>query len=400
MTTTPKYKNATLLVEKTGMWRLVWYNTNPATGQLERVRKTCDLNRIANLKERRSTATLYIQLINEALKNGYNDFLSPEENAASLGVSLDPLQKKTTLLEPEISVSAAVDKAIKMRCLGMADRTTGTYRSFGRTFTEWLKTNNLETLPVSQFTSEHYQDYLFHKSEQGHGNRNINDHTNFFKTTFEVIRKKMKLIKENPISDIDYLPERESTRFEPLTESEIQLIVPALIVYSPRYYLFTRFIAHEYIRPWHIARLKARDVVYDKDYIKVADETTKNKKSRQKQLLQPIKAMLMEMDYDKLPGNYYLFGRNFEPSEVLYQNLSIRAAEIWKNIVIDGLGIEKKMYALKHTSSQYFVNANENADLKFLQQQMEHHSLTQTEIYLQDKVYKKIDEANVNLLKY
>ncbi len=242
---------------------------------------------------------------------------------------------------------------------------------------------------------------MYYKAAQGHGNRNINDYTDFFKTTFEAIRRKLKLIKENPLTETDYLPEKESTRFEPLTAEEIERIVPALQAHNPRFYLYTRFIAYQFIRPWHIARLKAGDIDYTKDCIHVADDTTKNRKSRYRQLLQPVKAMLQPQGCHTLPQDYYLFSSaDFAPGKQLYQNLSIRAAETWKRIVIDGLGINKKMYALKHTSSQYFVNENDNADLKFLQQHMEHHSISQTEIYLQNKIVKRIDETTVKMLDY
>jgi integrase len=397
-----KYKNATLSVEHTGMWRFSWYNTNPGTGQLERVRKTLDINRIEDLRQRRAKANEYIQLLNEALRRGYNFFNSVETNAALPGLR-DLVQNEVAVLQPEpqITVLAALEKALKIRCLGKAHRTTGTYRSFVAVFTTWLQDNGLAMLDITSFTGEHWHEFMFYKSSLGHGNRNINDYTNFFKTTFDVVRKKMKLIKENPLAEVDYLPEKESTLFEPLTQEEIERIVPALIEFNPRFYLYTRFIAYEFIRPWHIARLKAGDITYSKDHIHVADETTKNRRSTYKQLLQPIKAMLQEMGYDNLPGTYYLFSdKNFEPGNRLYQNLSIRAAEHWKRIVIDGLGINKKMYALKHTSSQYYVNENDKADMNFLQHHMEHHSLTQTEIYLQGRVSKKIDEGKTNFIKY
>ncbi len=396
MTQYANHKNATLSVEHTGMWRISWWETNPATLELERIRKTFKLNRIKDLGERKKKADEIIQTINSLLDLGWNSFQSPEDNLKVAGIANIPGAEPP----PVVTVVSALERALKIRTLGVALRTASTYRSFVKSLSKWLAENNLTALPIADFTSEHFMEYLFAKSGAGHGNRNLNDHTNFFKTTFEVIRKKLKLISDNPVSEIDYLPESESKLFEPLTDAEIQKIVPALVAYSPRYYLFTRFIPHQYIRPWHIARLKASDIVYTKDYISVSGDSTKNKKNRQKQLMSSIKDMLIEMQYNTLPGDYYLFGKNFEPSPQLYKSLSIRAAEIWKEIVIDGLGINKKMYALKHTSSQYFVNENDNADLKFLQQQMEHHSLTQTEIYLQDKVFKKIDETKTNTFAY
>lgn len=401
MTLQPNYKYATLTIEKSGMWRICWYNTHPLSGKLQRVRKTFDLNRIEDLKIRKETAKQVIKYVNQALEHGYNDFLTPEENASLPFVASilnsekrDPVQQKTTVL-------AALERTQQIRCIGRAERTVQTYRSYMKVFSSWLESQNLLYLPVDEFTSEHFQEFILFKAAKGDRGSNINDYTSYFKTSFEHIKRKLKLLPSNPLEEIDLLPEQDSTTFAPLTQEELEIIVPALIEYNPRFYLYTRFIPYEFIRPYHIARLRAGDIAYSLNHIHVTEKTSKSKKNRYKQLLQPIKDMLQSMEYDKVPKHYYLFSNlQFEPGEKLYPSLSIRAAEIWKRIVIDGLGINKKMYALKHTSSQYYMNSNDNADMKFLQLHMEHHSITQTEVYLQDKVYKRIDEGKTKFIDF
>jgi len=92
--------------------------------------------------------------------------------------------------------------------------------------------------------------------------------------------------------------------------------------------------------------------------------------------------------------------QKFWLSTKLYPTLSIRAAELWKKLVIDGLKIQKQMYALKHTSAQYFVNNNAQIDIYFLRQQMEHSTANETEIYLQQNVKKRVKDKDINLLKF
>ncbi len=395
------YQNATLSIEKT-MWRICWYNTNPNTGKLERVRRTFNLNRIKDLQERQRVANDLIYHINHLLAAGYNDFLTPDQNAKLLGPELVQVENTEVAdSKPVVTIVSALEKALRIRVLGKAKRTEGVYRSFVNQFTKWLNDNDLHRNAVETFTAEHWHEFMYYKAECGSGNRNINDYINFFKTTFEFIRKKLKYITENPLTDIDFLPEKDSTLFAPITIDEIERIVPALKAYNPRFYLYTKFIAYEFIRPRHAVRLKAGDIDYKKNTIHVSGETTKNRKSRYKQLLEPVKEMLLDFGYDNLPADTYLFSdTDFMPGKVLQENLSIRAAETWRKVVIEGLGINKKMYALKHTSSQYFVNENANADLKFLQHHMEHHSFAQTEIYLQDKIHKTIDLEKTNFIKY
>lgn len=395
-----QYKEATLFVPNEGAsaWFVIWYNFNPATQCLERVRKTFKLNRIADLKLRREKGLVICAIINRLLRNGYNIFTyksAAAESAQQPEQSAIAAPKKRTEV---VSLEVAINRALRKRVLGKEERTVQTYRSFVKVFTSWASEMQLNTMPVAEFTDELFNDYLYYKNELGHGNRNLNDHLNFFKTTFDFIRK-MKMIQVNPLTDLEYLTENESTLFESLTEEEVQRIVPVLINYSPRYYMYTKFIPYEMIRPRHIARLQSSQFNYQKGWINLTPETTKNKKVTRKELLPDMRNALIDMDYHTIPGNWYLFGKNFEPSPDLYPRLSITAAEVWRKLVIDGLGINKKMYALKATSSQYIANENEKFDLKALQHHMEHHSMAMTEIYLQGKVVKKLPKGT-KLLRY
>ena len=377
------------LSEESGTWRIFWYNRN-TDGQLTRVRKTFELNRIADLTTRRAKAGKYIALINEALAAGWNYF-------TDLDITQPKKSVRTT--QPVITVAAAVAQAQRLRAIGVSGRTLSSYNSNANTFTAWLALCGLATQPVTAFTTLHFYDYIHHKKSLGHGNANINEQCIYLKSLFKIMADKLHLITTNPIS-IESLPEGESTKFVPLTPDEIEKIVPALIAYNPRYYLFCKFVADEFIRPHHIARLKAGQISYGTDEITLGGDTTKSKKNTTKQLIKGMKDTLLQMECDKIPGNYYLFTKNFEPGRQLYPRLSITAAEVWKKLVIDGLGINKQLYALKHTSAQYFVNNNAQVDVYYLRQQLEHSTAAMTEIYLQKNVKKRVKDGDVNTLKF
>lgn len=384
----PDYELATLLVpEKGNTWLICWYNRHPDTHELERIRKTFDLNRVKNLKERRRLANRYISVINEALRNGYNYFIHTK-GIGSTGTTAS-----------EMSITVALGYALKQRTVGKAHRTVHSYRSFTTCLCDWLKETKRDTMPVGDFTIFHMQEYLLHKHQQGHKNRNINDHLNYFKTTFDQLRR-WKICRENPLTEMDFLPERGSSLFQPLTAEELQIVGTTLLQQDAHFYLYTKLIAYEFIRPYHVARLQRKQIDFERNILHLDAETTKNKLYTQKQLFSAIKGLLISLGMDKLPGDWYLFSKGFRPGPVLHENLSIRAAEKWRQIVIEGLGIDKKMYALKHTAAQYFVNENEHADISWLQQHMEHSSIAQTEIYLQGKVVKRTNEKKTKTIKY
>lgn len=67
-----KYVNARL-VEGATRWYVLYYQTHPSTGKLERFRETFDLNRIANLKKRRKEGKKHVK---SSIRNYQMAFLS------------------------------------------------------------------------------------------------------------------------------------------------------------------------------------------------------------------------------------------------------------------------------------------------------------------------------------
>lgn len=381
----PQYQIAYYYAPPKGTWRIYWYNRNPQTGQLQRITKTFDLNRITDKPERRRVAKEYVTMINEALRKGYNYFVD----------SLYMLDDDNGT----ISITQLIKNMLPVLTAGRKKRTVETYNSYADVFTKWLAAKKYNYIPAHQFKPAKYIEFVNYKLAAGHGNNNINDYTSFFKSLFKKAVK-LAMIDKNPLDAVDMLPIQESTLFEALTAEELARIAPALIAHNPYFYLYTKFTAHEFIRPYHTARLRVRDLQFENGLIALNNTTTKNNKVVYKQLFPDMVKLLLQLGYDKVPGHWYLFGKGFLPAEKLHASLSNRAAELWRKLVIDGLGINKKMYALKHTGAQYYLTENEHIDTGFLQKHMEHSTLNETEHYISKRAIKMIDTKNVKLLKY
>jgi integrase len=95
----------------------------------------------------------------------------------------------------------------------------------------------------------------------------------------------------------------------------------------------------------------------------------------------------------------YVFGKDFLPAEKPYNALLDKAGRLWSQYVKTDLGIDKNMYALKHTGAQLYIEKN-NPDAAWLQHQMEHSSLAQTQAYIAKLQGKKIDERGLILPDY
>jgi integrase len=124
----------------------------------------------------------------------------------------------------------------------------------------------------------------------------------------------------------------------------------------------------------------------------------KNKKGSVKQLLQPLYDILLEYGYHRLKPDDYFFSTGLRPG----QNITSpkRASVFWNEFVIKELGINKKLYAVKHTGGNNYLTDNANAvDLSWLQKQMGHSSLEETEVYVKKRTVKKLDETKVSFRK-
>lgn len=383
----PQYESAKVYKPKSGTWLFEWYNLHPKTNKLQRVRKTFNINRIKSTAERKRVAVNIVRHLNKALANGWNYFV---HELGITGEAENPYNPTTV---------DAIAIALKERKIGRKKRTQESYDSFYNIFSAWLIDNGYKDLPIKVFTHNIFSKFLQERSESGYSNRNVNDYINFYKTTFDIIVDK-EIINKNPIGKIRFLPKVESTKFKTITKEELKKIAITLKAHNINYYLATKFLADMYIRPGHWCDIKNTFIDFENETINLPGYMTKNGKNATKQLFPEVVQLLKKLKIDKLRGEWYVFGKHFEPSKKKHARLSKDASGLWNKIVIKTLGINKHLYGLKHTSATYIVNENENIDTGWLKQQMEHHSIEQTETYINERKTKQLDASKVKRIQY
>lgn len=372
-------------------WFVFWYNFNPETQQLERVRKTFNLNRIQDIDVRLAHGHMYAEMINSALKNGGNIF-APDA-PVPLHIALQPGRKQFH------TITAALEYALSRQLARVKPRSANSYNSVVQMFIRWLKKNRLDVLAPHELSPRIIQAYIDARLLKKINPKTINTHNSYLHLMYEFLRK-MGEVDINPFKNIDALPETDSELFEVLTPAELQRISQHLNAMHPDFALYTKFIYYAAIRPYHIGQYQAQQIDYENRLIQTKGTTSKNRKTQYKQLLQPLHDALLRGGRHQLRGDYYIFGKDFKPSLQRYNSLSTRAAELWKKLVIDELGINKKMYALKHTAAQMYLNNSSSPDVGWLQQQMEHSSLEETNIYVKSRKVKRVADSSIALPGY
>lgn len=379
------HEKATLYAPKgKATWLIIWSNINPATGKLERIRKTFNLNRIKDLAERKTIAYNLLAVLNEALANQWNAFTDE-------GISTP--KKLPTCIE-------VFNRAYAVKTIGNSKSSLLSFGSIANIFREWMTTEGIAGRPINTFTAATFQKYISHRADQGLGARNINAHINLVRAVFSKMVKPLGILKENPLLGFDMLQEADSDLYQLITPQELFRIRRYLQEVDPGFFLFTQFIYYGLIRPAHVAQMRRGQLDFTNDLIQVLGSNTKSKRNATKQLLQPLKVELQLAGIPDLQEDVLLFTSGFKPGSKALATLGTRATERWNELVKVDLRINKLMYALKHTFATNYINENEQPDSMWLQRQMEHSSIIETEAYISKRKAKKIDERKVNYGTY
>jgi integrase len=174
----------------------------------------------------------------------------------------------------------------------------------------------------------------------------------------------------NPAHKIKNLPVAETNKYEPYTEEEKKLIAETLFLYHYRFYVIFLIVYHTGIREKEVLALKIKDVDLANQLITIIPdleaENSKTKKIRRVPINDHLLAYLRELELNKFPSSFYVFGSPYEsgignrgkgvnhldyfkPSPVQVKRDTI--TKYWNKVVIKGLGINKYMYAAKHTGA-------------------------------------------------
>jgi integrase len=375
-----------------GVWLFEWQNINPETKNLERVRRSFGLNRIYNLKQRDSVATYICATLNHLLSQGYNSFI---HDYSEFKESVEQKQQQLFEAETKTDITEALGFALNIHSKRLrTKRSLGSYKSAANVFLADLSKNG-GLMPVQAFTVKMAMEYIDRRLKAGISPNTMNTQKDFLSKLFEVLQK-AKTIHENPFSGIDPAAEVEVKHHEALTVEELTLISENVPKWNLPYYVFLMHIFYAWMRPTHIGGLQAMQYDYKGELINITPETSKNRKSKSKQMLKPLKRGLISIGADQLDPKTFVFSHGFLPGQSRNMNITQRSNEIWNELVVKRLGINKTPYGLKHTGGQLYLKFNK-ADAGWLQRQMEHGSLKETNAYIESRETKILSEEDVKM---
>jgi integrase/recombinase XerD len=348
-------------------WYLEWYEKNPATGQLDRIRKTFSLNRIRSKSQRSLQAQrILVKITQQLLEGGYL-------------YRADGQPKATTY-----SLDQALDMALKGKLQRASRDTQNSYNSTATIFKHWLQKQGLQRKDPQSFTRRHAIAFLDHcQSVRGVGARAYNNYRTILSSLFGWMKSR-EMIHQNVWEEIARQKAPDKARRE-FTATEQAIIAQAIAAQNAGLYLALLLLYYCFIRPTEMRGLRLKDIDLERQLITVPASISKNKKTQRVTipdvLAEPLRSGLMP----QAPDYYFLFGPGLTPhprrscgkNAMNYAHRSILEDLQAKELIGDIQGLS--FYSWKDTG---LTDQAQEAGLLDLMRQARHSDPSITMIYI------------------
>ena len=380
-------------------------------GKWHSLKKREGINRIKSLKQRRKEAELLAEARLIWLQSGWNPVQDPKFQLRNIsteeGLKAMPFNK-------------AIDFALAKKDLAAKSRID--YRNQLEYVKQAAEKLGIAILPIAKVTRLHILEILTRlREDRKLSNHNYNKYRDTIRSMFTTLESWLA-VEYNPATRIDTLRTTESNKYASLDKEEKMAITALLYKQHYRFFVYIQVLYHTGIRPKEILALRIKDINLKKQVITIVPdlerENSKTKTVRLVPVSDQLLPFLIELKLDECPPDHYVFGSPFKtgmgnrgagsekwgtkeeqkktgrqgakrsdyftPSACPIKRDTV--TKLWKEIIIDGLGIHKHLYALKHTGADDKIVAG--IDLDALRDLYGHRSKYMTETYA-----KKVKEV-------
>jgi integrase len=321
-------------------WFVYWRDEN---GRMFKIR--LGINRIKSTQQRREFGRQLLAQTNETLKTG-----------------------KVELYHPAIKLLRNV---VESKKLTLRRRSWQSYLYAVNSFEKFLPDKEIKIHEIDRKLARAFIDSLVSSGQKG---KSINGVRGFLTAIFNHYGEN----HDNFINPFKGTKKQQEDIGKNIAFSEDQM-EKLWAAMDPNMKLFTRFIYFTYIRPIELLRLRVRDVRMEMRQIIIHGDQSKNKKQQSVVIPDSFLMELQDLDYGKMPGDWYLFGKGLKSGPEPYSRNSVTK---YHSKILEKLKFEKSLtlYSWKHTGVVAAYNAG--IDLYSIMRQLRHHSLDMTQIYL------------------
>lgn len=348
-------------------WYFHFSILDPITKKYKRYFERFDINRIYGATDAES----------RKLRYNYSKTIIAELNA---WLDNGNFNQAIVIKSDEKTLKSGVLLAMKYKeNKNLRQRSIQTYQNVADrfiTYTEELRVKNFELKDVTKQFMISYRDHLL---QSGISNLTVNKYVALLHSIFQELVDR-EYITINPCTNIKKLEETEGQKNIPLTRSEMDVIMEDLPKEHPRLWMFFMFIWYGMMRGQEICQLTPSMIDWVNGYIHLPGTITKTKLTRVIYLMPEFLQFLKDHEVHQIPAHHFIFSETKSLAPGKNPVLRNRVSEQWKWVVKDKLGIDKDMYAGKHTSAKIFIL--NGGSKESLQVQMGHTTIATTEVYL------------------
>lgn len=354
-------------------WLIEFYVYNANTQKLQRKQVTVPSK--LNKKERYAWASKQIESINELLRDGYHiKDPAPARKKKDEGPQVDPAFA---------TMPGALKKILEIRKPNFRYRTYTSFKTPVNRFEEFCKKYNYTDLPLNDYRQKHivqFLDYCQHTYK--FGNRSRNDYKGYLVTLLNGLVSRGYL-KQNPAEGIKkerYESVKSHVCFE---KEEMKTLLESMPLWLRTFCLV---IYYCYIRPQELRYIKVKHFDLANRQVVVPGNISKNRKALWVTIPKALLPHLQEYFAHDPDPEYYAFGKWQKPGPVpTGKGYALDKYNKYRDAL--QISKEKHLYSFKHTGNRDAYLAG--VDIKSLQMQNRHHSLSETDKYLQELGLKK-----------
>lgn len=328
---------------------------------------------INNLKPslRKSTAEDYAQAFWDGLQSGWNPLVVP--------YPAFELEKREQEL---FNLPRALDYCLGIKKPFLSKHSYPDYLGTVRFIKKAAAECSLTIQPVAKLERKDIRLIIATAKELNEWSSNArNKYLSLLKSLLTVLVDE-DLIKFNPAHDIKDEPAQKGPGYSRLTEGEKERIARHLFQKVPHYFEYLLFIYQLGVRRTELLMIQLKDINLQRRQITIRAEVAKNNKQRMVPVTDDLFDILMGREIYSKPIEWYLFSSwKFLPGPRMFHPNT--PTNWWRKYVIrskdGGLGINCKMYSLKHKGADDKIDAG--IPLDALKNLYGHHSKQMTEIY-------------------
>ena len=381
----------------------VYYEYLLPSGKYKGFKAYAHINRHHTISVRYKAANLLLDYILGMLEQGY----SPLGRDGSEVVSNNPAQTIYGM-----SILDGLKWAYEAHKPKVTHGTYGNIRQIYNRVIKVIPEVGYSELTVGEFKKSHWKvlmDYI-QKEEK------ISDKRyNYFIAILQSLYCEfldMDVLEQSPLENFNKRKVTAQVKFKTLTVDEKKEVHAQLKKEHPNFLRWYLILYYTGMRPQELLAtqksnyfpLEACFRFQENEKINIRNkEYNKTKTNKERYIPIPPPAMLLiqEIDMENINDNMYLFSDGFLPGNRALH--SLEATRIWRNLIINdktGLGIDKKLYGVKHLGID--DKLDNNIDIHAIQSGIGHTSNAMTQRYastLKNQYQRQINEKTKGFLE-